>query len=115
MSRNPYAVNIPSMEEMLLGKKPTRRTTVSKSIKDEVLARQKYKCYKCKRTLPARKHFHHKKAVSKGGKNTLSNLIALCPNCHSNLHHKQAVRKANKKAKGKSKSKNPFEIDFKLP
>jgi len=80
-------------------KKPSRgRKSVSTSIKNEVLVRQKYKCYKCKKPLPATKHFHHKKPVSKGGKDTLSNLIALCPNCHSQHHHRQQVKKANKKA-----------------
>ncbi|UCD13583.1 MAG: HNH endonuclease [Thermoplasmatales archaeon] len=97
-------------EDLLWGKKKTR-STISKSIKNEVLVRQGYKCYKCRRTLPAVKHFHHKRPVSKGGKNTLANIIALCPNCHSKHHHKQRVRKADRKAR---KTKEPWDIDFKF-
>jgi 5-methylcytosine-specific restriction endonuclease McrA len=99
-------------ERMLYGKPKKKRTTISTSIKKEVLVRQKYKCYKCKKMLPATRHFHHKKSVASGGKNTLSNIIALCPNCHSAIHHKKQVKKASSKARGRRRSDNPFDIDL---
>ncbi len=103
------------MNDFMGKSKTSKRTAVSTSIKNEVLKKQNYKCYKCKKPLPAVKHFHHKRAVAKGGKSTLGNLMALCPNCHSEIHHKEKLKKANAKARGKSKSKNPYEIDFKMP
>ena len=103
------------MDDIMGTKRESKRTAIPTSIKNEVLKRQNYKCYKCKKPLPAVKHFHHKRAVAKGGKNTVSNLIALCPNCHSEIHHKEKLKKANAKARDKSKSNNPFEIDFKVP
>ena len=105
------------MNRMLMGK-PTRknkRTAIPTSIKNEVLLKQKYKCYKCKKTLPARKHFHHKKPVSKGGKNTLSNIIAVCPNCHSEIHHKEQLKKVNKRSRAKKKPYDPFDIKMPKP
>ncbi len=103
--------------DMGIGAKPEkrRRKSVPTSIKKEVLYKQNYKCAKCGKKLPPTRHFHHKKAVSKGGKNTVSNVIALCPNCHAKIHHRQRVKKANKKARAKKKKKNPWEIDFKPP
>jgi 5-methylcytosine-specific restriction endonuclease McrA len=86
--------------------KPKRKKP-RKSIKDEALVRQNYKCYNCKNPLPAVKHFHHKKPVSKGGKNTVSNLFALCPNCHSDHHHRERVRTANRNA---TRRNDPFDI-----
>ena len=91
----------------IMGTKPKKpiRQPISRDIKNAVLVKQNYKCAHCKKTLPARKHFHHKKPVSEGGKNTMSNIVALCPNCHSEHHHKESVKKANKKAR-QSKSNN---------
>ena len=107
-----------SYEEMMGIKKKPKRKIIPKSIKDEVLVKQNYKCAKCKKTLPARKHFHHKKPVSKGGKNTISNIEALCPNCHSKHHHKESVKKANAKERKRNtnkKSNNPLDINWNPP
>ena len=99
------------LEEMLYGESSKSRKTVKRSIKNEVLVRQKYKCHRSKNPLPATKHFHHKKPVSKGGKNTLSNIIALCPNCHAQIHHEKRIGKktsrprARKTTRKKRKSK----------
>ena len=113
---SPNEFGLPTPDEILgtgKKKKKYKRTRISKSIKDDVLTKQKYKCAGCGNLLPARKHFHHKKPVSQGGKNTVSNIIALCPNCHSEIHHKESVRKANKKAKsstGKKKEKDIWNL-----
>jgi len=95
--------------------KKRKRKTVPTSIKKEVLYKQNYKCAKCGKKLPPTRHFHHKKAISKGGKNTIGNIIALCPNCHAKIHHRERVRTANKKVKEKKKKKNAWEIDYKPP
>lgn len=113
----PNSYGLPIFDGMMDVKKVGRRS-IPKSIKNEVLVKQNYKCHKCKKKLPATKHFHHKKPVSKGGKNTLSNIIAVCPNCHSDIHHKEKLKKANAKEKkrtARKKSNNPFDIDFKPP
>lgn len=91
--------------------KKNKRKSIPISIKREVVKRQHYKCAKCKKELPARYHIHHKKRVSDGGSNKPSNLIAICANCHSNIHHKESVKKATKKIK-KKKSSNPFDLGF---
>lgn len=43
---------------------------------------------KCKR------HLHHIKYVSQGGKNELNNLISLCPNCHAMVHENLISKEA---------------------
>lgn len=46
-----------------------------------------FKCGCCLEPYPnAHKHTHHKKPKSLGGKDTLDNLIDLCPGCHDTLH-----------------------------
>ena len=75
-----------------------RREPVSKSQKNEVLARQKNKCARCKRHLDMRAvHFDHIKEVYKGGKSRVSNLQALCTNCHSIKTHEGRLKEKEKK------------------
>lgn len=60
----------------------------------ETLFRANGYCERCGKTAPFLKksnkqpylEVHHKKALSKGGKDTLDNSIALCPDCHRELH-----------------------------
>lgn len=95
------------------GKNPKpKRKTIPPSIKNEVMARQNYKCHRCMDKLPPTKHFHHVKPVSKGGNPSLDNIIVVCPNCHSYIHHKEQVAKQMKKAE-KSDSENYFENLYK--
>jgi len=61
----------------------------------EVLLRAGGICESCKRPAPFFKksssepflEVHHKKPLSKGGTDTVSNAIALCPNCHRKAHY----------------------------
>jgi 5-methylcytosine-specific restriction endonuclease McrA len=75
------------------------RSYVSKNIKNKVLVRQKYKCYYCGIIMPATRHFHNRKPNSIEGKNRLDNIIAVCPNCHFDIHHRQKLREGYKKTK----------------
>ncbi len=65
----------------------TKRQTISIEIKLQVLHEAGYKCSNptCRTIITL--DIHHLDYVSKGGSNTPSNLLALCPNCHQ-LHHK---------------------------
>lgn len=65
-----------------------------KKLKEEVK-----KCEKCKKKGGL--DVHHIRAVSKGGTNTASNLIALCPNCHRECHNGKTTQKILKKIIGK--------------
>jgi len=47
-----------------------------------------FKCYSCHEEFPSiHKHVHHKVPQSLGGKDTLDNLVSLCPQCHDLLHN----------------------------
>lgn len=76
-----------------LGGKPNKRKPIPPSIKDAVLMEAGYKCAnpRCHIILaPNVLEDHHIKYVSEGGGNELSNLLALCPLCHT-LHHSGVI------------------------
>lgn len=60
----------------------------------EVLYRAKGKCEKCKLPAPFKRatngtpflEVHHKQRLADGGKDTVKNAEALCPNCHREKH-----------------------------
>ncbi len=62
---------------------------------NEVLLRAKGICERCNKTAPfIRKkdnspylEVHHKIMLSQGGEDTVENAVALCPNCHRELHY----------------------------
>lgn len=115
-------------------KEKSKRESVAKSQKNEVLARQKNKCARCKKLLDMRAtHFDHIKEVYKGGKSTVSNLQALCANCHNIKTHKDKLKQTEKKkaearkknepslfgggnlfgsSSGRKKGKGPFDFGF---
>ena len=61
----------------------------------EVLHLAKGKCQRCNKKAPFMKRsnsepyleVHHKKWLVKHGEDTVANAIALCPNCHREMHH----------------------------
>lgn len=65
-------------------------STMRKKLKDAVA-----KCEKCKRKGDL--DIHHLKPIAKGGDNTPSNLVALCPNCHRDCHNGSTTQKDLKK------------------
>lgn len=60
----------------------------------EVLSRAQGRCEKCLQPAPFRRtsdgspylEVHHRVRLADGGEDTLSNAIALCPNCHRQAH-----------------------------
>ena len=95
----------------LFGKsgKSNKREPVSKSQKNEILARQKNRCVRCRKLLDMRAtHFDHIKEVYKGGKSTIDNLQALCSDCHSVKTHDEKLQKVERRRKNNSSDSNYF-------
>lgn len=65
----------------LFGKKKERRK-ISSDEKRMVGATQQWKCAICQQNLPSAYEVDHIKPLWKGGEDIMSNLQALCPNCH---------------------------------
>ena len=92
-------LNIPSMHRDLSpqmkrmqhsGLKTTGRS-VSETKKKYVAAQQNWKCKKCHQTLPPSFEVNHIMPLWKGGDNGLSNLEALCRNCHGDATMRQKI------------------------
>lgn len=58
------------------------KRSVSESKKKIVAARQHWKCANCNNELSFTFEVDHIKRLDRGGSNDLSNLAAICPNCH---------------------------------
>ncbi|WP_332445533.1 HNH endonuclease [Dehalococcoides mccartyi] len=72
-------------EKVIYDENVSSREPLPNSTRKEILKRSNYKCenHDCKYTgIP---HIHH--IDMKNSNNRLSNLIALCPNCHRDAHH----------------------------
>jgi 5-methylcytosine-specific restriction endonuclease McrA len=95
-------------------KKKHKRQPVGSSQKSKVFDKQGGYCWKCKHKLKlSHTHYHHLKHVSKGGKSTTGNLVALCANCHSEIHkNEKAIELDRKKGSRNStpKQNNIFGI-----
>ena len=77
--------------------KPTKRKPIPDHIKEALLIEQGYKCGnpRCWTILKsAILEDHHIEYVSEGGGNEPSNLLALCPTCHTMHHHGMISRDA---------------------
>ena len=61
---------------------PNAKRSVSESKKKYVAASQGWKCNKCQATLAATYEVDHVLDLQYGGTNDVSNLVALCRNCH---------------------------------
>jgi 5-methylcytosine-specific restriction protein A len=61
---------------------------MKREIKDLVKKDQDYICAFCqiKETKYLTLQIHHIVPRSKGGADTIDNLVALCPNCHCTIH-----------------------------
>jgi len=91
--------------------KINKREPISKSQKNEVLARQKNRCAKCPKPLDMRAtHFDHIKEVYRGGKSRIENLQALCADCHNIKTHDERLKKVEKRRKKSNIKTNPFGI-----
>ena len=72
-----------SSEQRILrsGSKSTKRS-VSETKKKYVASMQDWKCKHCKKTLTAWFEVDHVKRLEHGGNNDVTNLVALCRECH---------------------------------
>lgn len=66
---------------MLTGQKPVKRS-VSETKKKYVASMQDWKCGQCKRKLTHTFEVDHKIRLEHGGGNDVTNLVALCRECH---------------------------------
>jgi|YelNatPaOPRAMG01_1025707.scaffolds.fasta_scaffold236495_1 5-methylcytosine-specific restriction endonuclease McrA len=70
-----------------------RKEPIPRSLRTELLLRCKGKCEECGLDFHKegiRPHFHHKDGNPKNNKP--SNLIVVCPNCHSKFHKWKTVK-----------------------
>lgn len=88
--------------------KENKREPTKASQKSTVFDNQNGKCWKCKNQLKlGHTQYHHLKFVSRGGKTKTNNLVALCANCHSELHKEEKSKQADK---GKKEPKQDYGI-----
>lgn len=81
-------LNGPTIDLFGASKVSNKREPIPSSFKNELLVRQKYKCNICKKILDLRStDVDHIKGIAEGGKTTLSNLQAICKNCHGAKTH----------------------------
>ena len=80
---NQFGSNTSIQENKILhsGKKSNQRS-VSETKKKYVAANQNWKCDNCNKQLPAWFEVDHKVRLEYGGTNHISNLVALCRDCH---------------------------------
>jgi 5-methylcytosine-specific restriction endonuclease McrA len=85
------------------------RKKLSPVIKRQLLMEAGYRCGNPRCTVILAVHIledHHIKYVSEGGGDELSNLLALCPNCHTLYHHGEIPHEAIRHWKGMLLSMN---------
>ena len=80
LTQNPNIT--PQIKRMLNSGTGTTKRSVSESKKKYVAANQNWKCGKCQQVLDATFEIDHKVDLQFGGSNHVSNLEALCRNCH---------------------------------
>lgn len=66
-----------------------RRRFTPRQVRQKVIACGG-KCERCGEGLEDGFHMHHKKRHCDGGQTLLVNCQALCPKCHSEVHHEYA-------------------------
>jgi hypothetical protein len=74
--------NIAPQTKRMLNSGNTNKRSVSESKKKYVAANQNWKCGRCQQILDATYEIDHKIELQFGGSNHVSNLEALCRNCH---------------------------------
>jgi 5-methylcytosine-specific restriction endonuclease McrA len=90
----PKGVNAPSMTAVT-----TTQFVRIGAVKDWILLDAKGICECCQKAAPfngidglPHLEVHHVRHLAQGGSDTIANTVALCPNCHRELHHGQRSR-----------------------
>lgn len=68
--------------KILKSGKQTHKRSVGETKKKYVASQQQWKCGDCGDSLTAWFEVDHKQRLDRGGNNEISNLVALCRNCH---------------------------------
>ena len=81
---SPYVIITEEEYDILKNEKNCKihKRNVSSLTKKMVASNQQWKCGSCKQTLDYTYEIDHHIPLFKGGSNDISNLIALCRNCH---------------------------------
>ena len=74
--------NTPQMKRLVNSGRNTTKRSVSETKKRYVASQQNWKCKKCKKQLTATYEVDHIQELNMGGSNHISNLEALCRECH---------------------------------
>ena len=83
MFTNSYNNNFKSPQvKRMLNESRTNKRSVSETKKKYIASNQNWHCLGCQQQLSAWFEVHHKIPLEKGGSNDVSNLVALCRNCH---------------------------------
>ena len=94
----PYSLNEDEVVRNRVGKANKRETVVTTYQRNPKIAElakimAKGNCRLCGKRGPFKDSFgrpfletHHVKWLSKGGKDSIDNIVALCPNCHRKMH-----------------------------
>jgi 5-methylcytosine-specific restriction endonuclease McrA len=74
-------LNSPAVNRLMQPSKTNKRS-VSETKKKFIASNQNWKCGECKEMLKAWFEVDHIQRLDQGGSNDISNLVALCRNCH---------------------------------
>jgi 5-methylcytosine-specific restriction endonuclease McrA len=78
-------------KEIKIKRKRKTRTKTNEELKTSVIKRDGYRCAECGCMINL--EVHHIEYKSKGGKDTLENLITLCIYCHYEQHKNEPIAK----------------------
>jgi len=100
-SENPFGIGLGLNTSDQTNNERDARRAFTKTQKDEILYQQNNRCAgtecKHKKLDPRAIHYHHIKSWSENGRTITTNGAALCPTCHALSHHKENLKKVDKK------------------
>ena len=88
----------------------SKRDPIPKSIQNQVLVEQGYRCNGCDLKLPPKYFFSFIKSIDDGGNNSINNIVALCPNCHCEMDFELQLEKDKKQFKNNPEQIKPNSI-----
>lgn len=98
------SIGLNSIWENQKSNKKDHKRQIGKSEKNEVWERQHGKCAICHKPLtPATTQYDHIRPYAKGGETDISNIQALCANCHAKKTNRDRVNEIRRKRELKKK------------